>query len=435
MPNTDTMALSATNAAVTLSRGTLGDLDLLDVTFSSALRPELLERKFADDLHLPGVILAASGDHGISLLSRKSFNAFMARPYTRDLYGKRPIAAMTEAIDGNPLILPAAMAIYTAVDLALGRTPNMAYEPLIVHIGDGAYRLLSVDTLLRAQALELEQTLREKDDLIDAVQRSADELRLALDQLHTAQDRLVQTEKMAALGQLVAGIAHEINTPIGVALTASTHLGERTRELETLLTENRMKRADLQRFIALAQESGQLMQYNISRAATLIQSFKQVAIDQTSEQARAFDVDEYLAQLVMSLMPEIRKTGKKITVSVPTKIEMNSYPGALAQVLSNIITNALLHAWEPGQPGEITITAAADAAAIVLKVQDDGMGMTPDVLNRIYDPFFTTKRGTGGSGLGLHIVFNIVTETLGGTIACTSSPGAGTCFTIRLPMA
>jgi signal transduction histidine kinase len=238
---------------------------------------------------------------------------------------------------------------------------------------------------------------------------------------------------MAALGQLVAGVAHEINTPIGVALTAATYLGERTAAFDQIFVENKMKRSDLQAYVDLAKESAELLRYNIQRAAQLIQSFKQVAVDQTNEQRRTFDLRSYLEQLSISLAPEVRKAGHVLTVSCGDGIEVTSYPGALAQVVTNLVANAIMHAYDRGAAGTIAVAASSDNSEVALSVTDHGRGMDQDTLSKIYDPFFTTKRGSGGTGLGLHIVFNIVNDTLKGHIDCRSTPGVGTCFTITIP--
>jgi signal transduction histidine kinase len=295
------------------------------------------------------------------------------------------------------------------------------------------HRVLAVDLLLRVQSNLLDLAMRAKDTLLDEVQRTAGELRGALDQLGQARDRLVQSEKMVALGQLVAGVAHEINTPIGVALTAATHLGERTQAFNKLVADGQLKRSDLQSYTALAHQSTELLHFNLQRAAQLIQSFKQVAVDQASEQRRDFDLRDYLEQLVISLRPEARKLGHNIALSCEDGIAMSSFPGALAQVLSNLIANAMLHAYPPGASGTIRVIGHGMGENVSVAVEDDGAGIPADHLSRIYDPFFTTKRGSGGSGLGLHIVYNIVNETLHGEITCRSIPASGTIFTVTLP--
>jgi signal transduction histidine kinase len=419
-------------SAPELASPTVGELHLWHASFDAACRTGAIEQRFVADRDLPACVIV-DGRCVLGVLSRKSLMAELSKPMGRDIYIKRPVNLLVAAMDTCPLILPAATTVAAAVSAALSRPGERSYEPVLVEDGD-IPGILTVDVLMRVQSSLLEKAIAEKDILIEEVQLTANELRTALEDLERARDRLVQSEKMAALGQLVAGVAHEINTPIGVALTAATHLGERTGEFRQIFAENKMKRSDLQGYVDLAQESAELLQYNIQRAARLIQSFKQVAVDQTSEQHRSFELRSYLEQLIASLAPEVRKGGHRLMLTCDEGIELNSYPGALAQVLSNLVANAIAHAYERGAAGTIALAASEDDANVVLTVADNGRGIEAEDLPKIYDPFFTTKRGSGGTGLGLHIVFNIVTETLKGSIDCRSTPGLGTAFTVTIPV-
>jgi PAS domain S-box-containing protein len=252
--------------------------------------------------------------------------------------------------------------------------------------------------------------------------------------LRQAQHDLIQAEKMASLGSLVAGVAHEINTPLGNTLTASSHLADKVADFSTLIDENRLRRADLVAFVGLLTETTRLMVANCERAAELVQSFKQVAVDQTSGERRRFDLKGYIEEVLLSLRPRLRKTGHQISVECPEMLDVDGYPGALSQLLTNFLLNSLMHAYEPGEAGRIAIRVRVlDDDFVELTYSDDGKGIPQNLLSRIYDPFFTTRRGTGGSGLGLHIVFNLVTGTLRGQIAVQSEPGHGTTFKIRFP--
>ena len=252
--------------------------------------------------------------------------------------------------------------------------------------------------------------------------------------LRQAQQDLIQAEKMAALGSLVAGVAHEINTPLGNTLTASSHLFDKVVEFSAMLEENKLRRADLVAFISLLTETTRLLVANCERAAELVQSFKQVAVDQTSGERRHFDLKGYIDEILLSLRPRLRKTGHRITVECPQHLEIDGYPGALSQLLTNFLLNSLMHAYDPGDAGHISIQVRRlDGDLIELTYSDDGKGIAPNLLGRIYDPFFTTRRGTGGSGLGLHIVYNLVTGTLRGQISVQSEPGQGTSFRVRFP--
>lgn len=260
------------------------------------------------------------------------------------------------------------------------------------------------------------------------------ELTTTLDDLKNAQKQLVESEKMAALGALVAGIAHEINTPVGISVTASSHLGEKTREMEERFRENRLKKSDLDAYLQLVDESARIVSANLARTAELVKGFKQVAVDQSTELQRSFDVNAYLRDVLVSLGPQLRKCGIEAVLSGPEGLAYRGDPGAFSQILTNLVMNSITHAYDPGQPGTIRIETGEENGGLYLRYADDGKGMTPEVKERIYDPFFTTNRAGGGTGLGMHIIYNLVSQSLGGTIECDSEPGKGTIFTIHIPV-
>jgi signal transduction histidine kinase len=256
----------------------------------------------------------------------------------------------------------------------------------------------------------------------------------AYQQLLETQDTLIRTEKMASLGGLVAGVAHEINTPVGITLTAASHLSLSTRQIVSQFTSGQIKKSELQDYLHTAEESSVLILSNAERAANLIHSFKQVAVDQTSEARRSFDMNEYLHEVITSLRPKLRRSHTNVEIDCPEGLGMDSFPGALSQVVTNLVMNALLHAYDEDQEGTILLKADAIASQRVrLQICDDGKGIPPENLSRIFEPFFTTKRGSGGSGLGLHIVYNIIFKRLGGHIDVDSTVGVGTRFTLTLP--
>jgi signal transduction histidine kinase len=240
-------------------------------------------------------------------------------------------------------------------------------------------------------------------------------------------------EKLALLGSLVAGIAHEINTPLGICVTAISHLQS---ELHHWHAWNRAGTFSASRIASVLHEldlTVRVLDINSRRGADLVRSFKQVAVDQSAGQRRTFDVAEYLDEILLSLKPRLREAACSVPVDCPRGILMDSMPGALSQVITNLIMNALLHGFEGRKGGSIGIHGEMDGEHVVLRVSDNGIGMNEADLGRIFDPYFTTKRGNGGSGLGAHIVFNQVTEVLRGTIQVTSSPGAGLHVQMRLP--
>lgn len=263
----------------------------------------------------------------------------------------------------------------------------------------------------------------------------------ALADLRTAQESLVQAETMASLGQLVAGVAHEVNTPLGIGLTAATHIGDRTRDLRARFDQGALKRSDMVDFLDGVLEASRLMVANITRAAELIQSFKRVAVDQSSGDRRRFELRSYIDEVMFSLRPRLKRTTLDVVIDCADDIVLDSYPGALSQVLTNLTINAVIHAYADGtRPGTIRICARPLSAGeraderVEVRFEDDGAGMPPDTLARVFEPFFTTRRGEGGSGLGLHIVNRTVAHLLGGTVSVASEVGRGTCFTLTLPL-
>lgn len=271
---------------------------------------------------------------------------------------------------------------------------------------------------------------RGEEDLRAAKERAE----LALADLRATQQSLIQAEKMAALGSLVAGVAHEVNTPIGITVTAASLLSDVTRDFAGKVEAGAVRRSDMHRYIETALEASDRLFANAHRAAELIQSFKQVAVDQTRDDRRDFDLGQYVHEVLLSLQPRLRPAGHAVEVRCPEPLVVDGYPGPFAQVLTNLVVNSLIHAYAPGQAGRITIDLEADGPeGVRMTYRDDGRGIPADVLPRIFDPFFTTNRAGGGTGLGLHIVFNIVRQKLRGDIAVESAPGQGVCFTLRFP--
>ena len=270
----------------------------------------------------------------------------------------------------------------------------------------------------------------------DITERKDAEYRLqsTLEQLQNTQSELVQAEKMASLGGLVAGVAHEINTPIGVGLTAATHLKEQADQLDAKFSSGLLKKSDFQSFIDVAKQSTQIVETNINRASELISSFKQVAVDQSSEEARTIVLLDYIDEILVSLQPKLKRTNHIIDVEGDRTLQLTTNPGALSQIITNLVMNAVIHAFDDDETGHIHIHADVRNDVANLSFTDDGKGMDSDVQAKVFEPFFTTKRGSGGSGLGMHILYNQVTQTLGGTIDLLSKPGVGSAFEISIPL-
>ncbi len=263
--------------------------------------------------------------------------------------------------------------------------------------------------------------------------QSNKELSEALENLKLAKDSLVQSEKFASLGQLVAGVAHEINTPVGVVVTGASCLVEASRKLEAQLNQGAVKKSDLLQFLGVMNEGAQLVLGNAERAAHLIHSFKQVAADETSEERRLFDMKSYLDEVLTSLRPKFKHTHILVSCRCPDGLEMDSYPGLVTQVLSNLLINALVHGFNFEGEGLIEIAVTEEDGWVELVCWNNGKPIPREHLDRVFDPFFTTRRGQGGTGLGLNIVANIVTQRLGGTIRVASDEIHGTRFTVRMP--
>ena len=247
--------------------------------------------------------------------------------------------------------------------------------------------------------------------------------------------QLLQAEKMAALGDLVAGVAHEINTPIGIAVTGSSHLQDQINILEKNFSRGTLKKSEFKKIIDNAIPIAITIQSNLERASALIKSFKQVAVDQSSQEMRRFKLIEYIDNVLLSLQPKVGKTPHEITLEGDEQLTIEAVPGAISQVITNLILNTLDHAYEPDSPpGEIKILIETTGHTVIVHYSDNGKGMDEEVAKRMYEPFFTTRRSVGGSGLGLSIIFNLVTQTLGGSIQCRTARGKGARFTIRFPL-
>lgn len=368
---------------------------------------------FAERPDAPGFVIGAPDGHRgggrLGLVDRATFLPRYLERYNRDLFRAKPIGLL---MDHRPLVVDAETPI-GQVGLLVTKEKQEALKTGFIITRDGAYAGIGIGLdLVRTIALEAQEALAE---------------------LRDAQASLVQAQTFASLGRLVAGVAHEINTPIGVGLTAASHLRGRAGAFKTLFQENRLKRSDLAGFVAVAEEASAIIMTNIERAAELIKSFKQVAVDQTSAERRRFRLAELIDVTQVSLAPALRQRRLDIGVGCPGDIEMDSYPGPLTQVLTNLILNAAIHAFDENEAGRLVLEVVGRPDRVEIECRDNGRGIAPDHRVRIFEPFFTTRRGQGGTGLGLHVVHNIVTQILQGTIHCDSELGVGTSFHISLP--
>jgi len=292
------------------------------------------------------------------------------------------------------------------------------------------------------KSISSERQLREVNETLEtrvferttSLNNTNQELQATIETLKDTQDQLVQAEKMASLGNLVAGVAHEINTPVGVGLTAITFLQEQEQALHKQYEDDTITREHLESFLQESNEACNLVVSNIKRAATIIENFKRIAVDQTNEQFSVIDLSNYFNDIIMSLNPKIKQTKVIVSNCCSPGLTLYTNPGVIYQVISNLILNSILHGYEPQDEGVISINAKQEADHIDIKFCDDGKGIPEENLKKIFDPFFTTRRTMGGTGLGLNIVFNLITSTLHGNINVESKPNKGTCFLINIPI-
>lgn len=301
----------------------------------------------------------------------------------------------------------------------------------------GALRRLYASVAERNEELSVaQQSLAALNATLERkVQERTADLQAAHEQLVREQENAIESEKMASLGRMVAGFAHEINTPIGIGVSVLTQAQQATKDLRKLFQSDEVEEADLTRCVDVLDEALELGTNNINRAAELVGSFKRTAVDQSSEQEREFDLAELLADVVRSHHSVFRKTAIQIDVDCPAGLKLFGLPGALVQVIGNLLNNARIHAFDNGKsPGHIRIGVVRAAETVTLTFADDGAGMSKTTLASAFEPFYTTARGQGGSGLGLYIVYNLVTRNLHGAVHCESDEGQGSRFVIQLPL-
>jgi len=285
------------------------------------------------------------------------------------------------------------------------------------------------------QALLQNSTLTEKVQArTDALKESNQELLSTLEKLHQFQGQLVETEKMASLGDMVAGIAHEINTPIGLGVTASTLMSDRLSEIKQAFEDKSLKSSQLKRFLTQGEENIGIIYRNLDRAAKLISSFKKVAVDQSNADTREFNVKELLEEVFLTLKAKLNQEHVVLSLDCPEVLIVESKPGPINQILINLILNSIIHGFENKTEGMISISVICLSDQLHINYKDDGIGIDENIKAKVFEPFTTTKRGSGGSGLGMHLVYNLVTQALNGHIDFESNIGEGTTFNVTFPV-
>ncbi len=288
------------------------------------------------------------------------------------------------------------------------------------------------ERLLEEKARDLYLANRQLEDTNQSLASSNDQLEQSLRELRSTRAQLERSEQLAALGRVVAGIAHEVNTPLGVAMTAVSVLQEATEDLHTRMTTGTMTRSNLQTFLNEAMEASALSTSNLQRAAQIIQSFKRVAADRTSREHREFDVGAYLDEVLFSLRPTTHRGGLTVDLNVSGDLKAFSDPGAIAQIFTNLLENSIHHGYA-GEGGRIDVYLSGEGDQILWTYRDYGRGMDAETAARAFEPFFTTRRHQGGTGLGLHVLHSLISGALGGTVTLNTAPGTGVAVDIRFP--
>ena len=289
------------------------------------------------------------------------------------------------------------------------------------------------DELLDSQR-KLRTEIEQRRQVEDELRQRNKELASTVLEVNETRDQLVESERLASLGGLVAGITHDVNTPVGISITATSSLQDEFRQLRRDLADGKVTQRQMNEFIEHGEQATALLMTNLRRAAELVASFKQISIDQANEAVRTFNLHDYLHEIMQAMAPAFKQGQHTYTINCPVDVIMQCAPGAIAQLITNMVTNSLTHGFELTTGGEITINVARQDEQLTLVYKDNGKGLEKAQLERLFEAFFTTRQARGGSGLGTHIMYNLVTQTLGGTIYASSRPDAGLTYTVCLPL-
>jgi len=277
------------------------------------------------------------------------------------------------------------------------------------------------------KTLELNELNKNLERLVDERTKVLND---SLETLKLTQKQMIESEKMAALGGLVAGVAHEINTPIGVCLTGITHLKDITNSLNSLYEDKEMSKDKFEEYLRICIELDTTIHANLQRAAELIRSFKRISVDETTDESYPIFLEERINHVIFSLLNNLKNTNIKVELICDKEIQVNTYPGVIYQIFTNLFTNSLMHAYDKDDEGLIVIKVFTEEEKVHMIYQDDGKGIPQDILPKVFEPFFTTNRAAGGTGLGLHIIYNLVVSKLKGIIKANSIEGEGSQFEI-----
>jgi signal transduction histidine kinase len=389
---------------------------------------EAIRQSFSAYLEDSGydVIEAENGRIGLELIEEKRPDLILADLRMPEVDGIEVVRAVKKKYPKTPIIVVSGAGV---IGDAVEAVRQGAWDYLIKPIFDLKILLRAVE-----KALERAKLIAENEAYQKNLEEKTKELQQEILERERTEKKLIRSEKMAALGDLVAGVAHEINTPVGIGVTGISYLHDITTDFRKLFDSGEAKKSDLEKFLTECEEACQVTMTNLDRAAQLVAGFKQIAVDQTSDEQRKFSLKKYLTEILLSLHPKIKNTSHKINLECPEDLEIDSFPGAFSQVFTNLVMNSLIHGFDGVQNGQINITIESTDSNIFILYSDNGKGMSEDQKEKIFDPFFTTKRGSGGTGLGMHLVYNIITEKLAGEIECESEPGKGILFKMTLPL-
>jgi signal transduction histidine kinase len=307
---------------------------------------------------------------------------------------------------------------------------SLSFNKMLEEIEQHYKKQKIIENEIRELNLSLEDNVKQRTQELAT---SNEDLRLALSIVEQSQEQLVENEKMASLGSLVAGVAHEINTPLGIGVTSNSLLSELITELDSKFTDNKISQNYLRSFIDKSKESTEICSFNLTRAAELINGFKQIAVDQSSDIERQVNIAAYINEIITSLKPKLKRSKHAIHVECNKDLTVMIRAGLFAQVITNLVMNSILHAFEDIEFGEIKITVTHNDKYVQIIYQDNGIGMEESALKKLFEPFYTTKRLQGGSGLGAHLVYNIITQGLNGTVTATSKVNDGLAYHINFP--
>jgi len=397
----------------------------MDAQERAALEKVLAEVRIASEVQLKMIDILHAGNRAVS-------NRYLLRqaiPAQRKVEKKFDAIMDLQRTLAEKAFDKASQAYHTAFVFMIGLGVSAAI--LIVLIGRFVMRQTHrAELQLREVNASLESKVTERTQALQAANAA---LHDTIAKLSDTQNELIQAGKMASLGSLVAGISHEINTPLGIGVTSASSLQENVKKLHEAFENDSMKRSSLEQFMVHAEEATDILLRNLQRAADLVRSFKMVAVDQTSGDWRTINMRAYVDEIILSLHPSLKRMDIHMENACDPEIVIHTMPGVIFQIISNLVMNSLIHAYDPDQVGHIRISARREGGQIVLNYSDDGKGIPEQHLQQVFDPFFTTRRGQGGSGLGLNIVYNLVTGTLKGAIGVESKPSMGTAFKISFP--